>query len=77
LGLGGEITGGGAASLVAFFDFSKMGKTFGFNFCISSSECSDSTLLLSDSSAMLERCAWFACRGVCGTGKFKTVEAGL
>lgn len=56
LGRGGETTGGGATSLVAFFALMKMGASF----WISLSECSDSPLL-SLSSAMVRACR--CCRG--------------
>lgn len=52
LGRGGETTGGGATSLVAFFALTKMGASF----CTSSSGADDSELSESESMVVVRRC---------------------
>lgn len=56
LGRGGETTGGGATSFVAFFAFMKMGA----NFLISSSGAAEESELVSESESMMD--VWCARR---------------
>ena len=69
-GRGGETTGGGATSLVAFFALRKMGASFWISF----SEWTDRPLL-SESSAMVQAGGvGCCCSGRCGWWKGKGVE---